>query len=86
MRKIFLNYQAKNCLNLKIEYKLVGIIIDQKINHYNAIFFNLVGWINTNFNPNNIYCYDRMIKQRPILTLKKGEDWKNIGIFEFYFI
>ena len=66
--------------NLKTEYKLVGIIAAPKNNHYNAIIFNPIGVLNTNFTANNIYYHDGMINNGRISTLKMGEDWKKIGI------
>ena len=66
--------------NLTTEYKLVRIIIAQKRNHYNTIIFNPLGILNTNFSSNNIYYHDGMISEGRILQLKKGEDWKKIGI------
>ena len=68
-------------LNLKIEYKLVGLIAVPSKNHYNTIIFNPLGsTINSYFSSNNIYYHDGMLNDGHILALNKGEDWKKIGI------
>ena len=66
---------------LKIEYKLIGIITAPKINHHNIIIFNPMGLINNiNLSLNNIYYRGEMLNDGCIISLKKGENWKNIGI------
>ena len=77
---IFKLLDNKIAFNQTTEYKLVGIITAPKRNHYNTIIFNPIGVINTNFSSNNIYYHDGMINEGRILPLKKGEDWKKIGI------
>ena len=77
---IFKLLDNKIVFNLTTEYKLVGIITAPKRNHYNTIIFNPLGVLNTNFSSNNIYYHDGMISEGRILPLKKGEDWKKIGI------
>ena len=77
---IFNLLDNKLAFNLKTEYKLVGIITAPKNNHYNAVIFNPIGVINSYFSANNIYYHDGMLNGGRIVALKKGEDWKNIGI------
>ena len=36
--------------------------------------------INSQLTPNNIYFHDGMFNDGSITALKKGEDWKNVGI------
>ena len=50
-------------------------------NHYNTVIFNPIGSsIDKTFTPNNIYYHDGMHNNGRIEPLKKGEDWKDIGI------
>ena len=79
--KIYKLLKDKITLNFRTEYRLIGIIGAPKINHYNAIIFNPMGpSINKKFTQNNIYYHDGMLNNGCIISLKKGEDWKNIGI------
>ena len=67
--------------NIRLEYKLVGLISAPKRNHYNTIIFNPRGsTIDPKFTANNIYYHDGMLNNGNITALKRGEDWKNIGI------
>ena len=71
----------KIALNIKIDYKLIGLIAAPSKNHYNTIIFNPLGsTINSYFSSNNIYYHDGMLNDGHILALNKGEDWKKIGI------
>ena len=83
---IFNLLDSKIAFNLKTEYKLVGIIVAPKNNHYNAIIFNPIGVLNTAFSANNIYYHDGMLNNGCITTLKVGEDWKRIGIHILLYI
>ena len=79
--KIFKLLDDRIAFNLKTEYNLKGIITAPKINHYNTILFNPMGLINNFYlNSNNIYYHDGMLNDGCIIPLKKGEDWKNVGI------
>ncbi len=79
--KIYKLLEDKIILMLRTEYKLIGLINAPSINHYNTIIFNPLGRsINKYFTPNNIYYHDGMCNNGCIVSLKKGEDWKNKGI------
>ena len=79
--KIYKLLEEKIILNLRTEYRLIGMICAPHINHYNTIIFNPIGQsINKNFTANNIYYHDGMLNNGCIIALKDGEDWKNIGI------
>ena len=68
-------------VNLRAEYRWIGLLCAPSINHFNPIIFNSIGLsINNNFTPNNIYYHDGMLNNGCINALKDGEDWKNIGI------
>ena len=85
--KIYKLLKDKITLNFRTEYRLIGIIGAPKINHYNAIIFNPMGpSINKKFTPNNIYYHDGMLNNGCIISLKKGEDWKSIGIIIYLYI
>ena len=79
--QIYKLVEEKFTLNIKVEYKLIGMIAAPSINHYNTIIFNQIGQtINPNFIPTNIYCLDGSRNGGKILELKKGEDWRIKGI------
>ena len=73
--------EEKVVLNLKEEYKLLGLIAVPKRNHYNTIIFNPIGQnIINKFTQNKKYYYDGMKNGGKIVELNEGEDWKEIGI------
>ena len=54
--QIYKLVEKKLTLNIKVEYKHIGMIAAQSINHYNTIIFSPIGQaINPNFIPTNIY-------------------------------
>lgn len=68
-------------LNIKAEYRIVGIICAPTINHFSTIIFNPIGsTINSNFGSNYIYYHDGTLNNGKINVLKESEDWRNIGI------
>ena len=67
--------------NIRLEYKLVGLISAPKRNHYNTIIFNPIGSTTVpKFTANNIYYHDEMLNNGNITALKHRENMKNIGI------
>ena len=63
----------KITLNLKTEYKLIGVITAPSINHYNTIILNPLGsTINSYFSSNNIYYHDGMLNNGHILPFKNS--------------
>ena len=54
--QIYKLVEEKLILNIKVEYKLIGMIAAPSINYYNTIIFNSIcQTINPNFIPTNIY-------------------------------
>ena len=79
--QIYKLVEEKLILNIKVEYKLIGMIAAPSINHYNTIVFNPIGQtINPNFIPANIYYHDGNKNGGKIVEIKKGEDWRIKGI------
>ena len=79
--KIYKLVENTVALNIRLEYKLVGLISALKRNHYNTIIFNPIGsTIVPKFTANNIYYHEGMLNNGNITFLKLGEDWKSIGI------
>ena len=61
--KILKLVEDRIALNIKVEYKLIGIISSPSRNHYNTIIFNPIGsTINSYFTANNIYYHDSMLR------------------------
>ena len=79
--QIYKLVEEKLILNMKVEYKLIGMIEAPSINYYNTIIFNPIGQtINPNFIPANIYYHDGNKNDGKIVEIKKGEDWRIKGI------
>ena len=79
--QIYKLVEEKLILNIKVEYKLIGMIAAPSIYYYNTIIFNPIGQtINPKFIPANIYYYDGSKNGGKIVEIKKGEDWRIKGI------
>ena len=80
-KEIFKIVEDDIVLNIKVEYKLVGIISAPKANHFNCIIFNPLGiTIDPFFKSSKIYYHDGELNNGNVASLGQNDDWKKIGI------